>query len=86
MSDSTQGTQNQSSGGTASQARPMAGRVPYVARLFFPGMSSEFFDHMRNAQREVLLAARALLDARISSLEESGGSAQQRKAQRISIE
>jgi len=86
MSESTLGSQNQPSSGAANQPRPNTGRIPYVARLFLPGVSSEFFDHMRNAQREMLLAARSLLDARISALEETGSSSQQRKAQRISIE
>jgi hypothetical protein len=74
------------SGETTSQRRSTGAPVPYLARLLFPCLSPEFFAHMSNAQREVLLALRSLLDARIAALEEASSGNRQRKAQRISIE
>ena len=49
------------------------------------GLPGDFFKHMRLARREILLAARTLLDARIAALEEEAGERPSR-VQRINIE
>lgn len=48
-------------------------------------LPAEFWEHQRAARREMLLAARSLIDAAIERVEQADG-AQQKRAQKIKIE
>ncbi len=50
---------------------------------FFP---EEFFTHRRAAQKEMLLAARSLIDAKIAKIDETGKEKSAPKATRIKVE
>ena len=59
--------------------------VPFVWKLFFPGMPWDVYQHLRAARRECLLAARSMLDARITALDQDESS-RARRSHRITID
>ena len=61
-------------------------RLPNVAAWMRAQIPDEFFQHMRQAQREQLLAMRALIDAALERTERADERARRRTRTEIAVE